>query len=1123
MNGSSNYRVNNHFRQYKSMNKHLIRVLKRQKKQSGRNNTPQIVLVFLFMSFWGSMVMSYAQSSQLTLTIKDETVLQVLQTIEKQSGYTFVYDVNEVDLNRKVSLNLKNKPITEVLNTLFANQKLEYKISDQHIALYKKAVTTQQTGKSVSGSITDEHGESIIGANIRIKGSATGVISDLDGKFSLNTTPGAILQISCVGYASIEVKATVNSPLNIVLKDDLQSLQEIIVVGYGSQKKINLTGAVATIGSKELESRPLTSVSAGLQGLVPGLTVTQGSGQPGKDGGTIRIRGVGTLNNSTPMVLVDGIESSMDDVDPNEIASISVLKDASSAAIYGSKAANGVILITTKRGSVDKTKITYTTNIGWQSPTELPERLNAWDYATLYNEALSYGGKAPRFTSDEIDILRSGSDPYRYANTDWQKLLYVGSGFQQQHNINIAGGTEKVRYMSSIGYQQQAGIINNISKKQFNARINLDMNPTKGLDINLSLSFTNRDIVEPTNPYTGGMGMYFSMVNCMAPWIPYKDANGYYGTTSEGNPIAWMDLGSTNDQTERRVNALGSVKYEFFPGFTVKAQGTYRVYADDSHEFIKDIWYTPTQYHGPNKLTEIAQFSTMNTGDIIANYKKELGRHAIEAMAGFHSEIYNGKKTTGSRQNFPNNDLTDLDAGSPKGQKIEGGSEKLTMLSYFGRLNYSYAEKYLLEANIRSDASSRFMKGHRWGVFPSFSAGWRISEEAFMESLKEVLSNLKIRGSWGKLGNQSALEYYPAIPIIGLESNYPFNGQIISGAAQTEAKKSSISWEKTRTWGIGADFSLFNSLNFSIDYYDRLTTDILMEISAPSTFGLSGYVDNIGKVSNKGIELSANYNLQIGKVALSVGGNFASNVNKLLDLGSDTYMTDGAHKIKKVGYALNSFYGYQTAGLFQNEAEIRSWAPYKMSGEKILPGDLKYVDTSKNDEVNAEDRVVFGSTDPKYTFGFQLGAKAYGFDASLLFQGAAGVSGYMESEAIGHFSGDTAWPSTMWLNRWTPENPHTDVPRVSLAGGVSRPEKITSDYWIQNANYLRLKNLQIGYTLPKSWLKKTGIENLRLYYSGQNLLTFTSFLKGWDPESPAGRGSHYPQVTVNSFGVNLTF
>ncbi|WP_455593249.1 TonB-dependent receptor [Bacteroides sp.] len=1079
-------------------------------------------LAFLIMSIWG-ITLSYSQTPQLTLNVKDATMSQVLQAIEKQSGYTFVYDVNEVDMNQKVTLNVKNKPITNVLDILFANKKLGYKISDYHIALYRKTVTTQHATKPITGFIADENGEAIIGANILVKGTTNGVITDVDGNFSLNVAPGTTLQISCVGYTPREIKATNDAPLNIVLKDDLQTLQEVVVVGYGVQKKINLTGAIATVGSKELEGRPITSVSAGLQGLVPGLTITQGSGQPGKDGGTIRIRGVGTLNNSTPMILVDGIESSMDDVDPNEIASVSVLKDASSAAIYGSKAANGVILITTKRGSVDKTKITYSTNIGWQSPTELPEHLTAWDYATLYNESLAYDGKAPRFTNEEIEKLRNGSDPYRYANTDWQKLLYTGAGFQQQHNINIAGGTEKVRYMSSIGYQQQTGIIQHVSKKQFNARINLDITPVKGLEINTSLSFTNRDIVEPTNPYTGNMGMYFSMVNCMAPWIPYKDANGYYGTTSEGNPIAWMDLGSTNDQTERRVNALGSVKYEFFPGFSIKAQGTYRVYADDSHEFIKDIWYTPTQYHGPNKLTEISQFSTMNTGDVIANYKKDLGKHSIEAMAGFHSEIYNGKKTTAMRQNFPSNDLTDLDAGSPKGQKSEGYSEKLAMLSYFGRLNYSYADKYLLEANVRSDASSRFTKGNRWGVFPSFSAGWRISEEAFMEFLKGVISNLKLRGSWGKLGNQSALDYYPAIPIIGLESNYPFNGQIISGAAQTEAKKSAISWEKTRTWGIGADITLFGSLNLSFDYYDRLTTDILMEINAPATFGLDGYVDNIGKVSNKGIEASVNYNFQIKKVSLFVGGNFAYNVNKLLDLGGDDYMTDGAHKIKKVGYALNSFYGYRTAGLFQNETEIANWAKYKMSGTKVLPGDLKYIDTSKNGEVNAEDRVVFSSSDPKFTFGFNLGAKAYGFDVSMFLQGAAGVSGYMESEAIGHFSGDTAWPNTMWLKRWTPENPNTDVPRVSSASGVSRPEKITSDYWIQNANYLRLKNLQIGYTLPKAWLTKTGIENIRVYYSGQNLLTFTSFLKGWDPESPAGRGSHYPQVKVNSFGVNLTF
>lgn len=987
----------------------------------------------------------------------------------------------------------------------------------------KDVTEIMQKGITVKGTIVDASGEPIIGANVVVKGTTDGTITDLDGNFTIDAAPNATLHVTYIGYIPQDVIVKGSTPLKIVLKENLQNLDEVVVVGFGTQKKVNLTGSVASIDTKALENRPLTSVSAGLAGLLPGVAVTQGSGLPGHDGGTIRVRGVGTLNNSDPMVIVDGVEASMSNLDPNEIESLTVLKDAASAAIYGSKAANGVILITTKRGKEGKTTINYTGNFGWQKATDLPEYMGSAEYATLYNEALRNDGKSPKFTEEDLQKFRDGSSPYTHPNTDWQKLFYVGSGFQTQHNINMNGGTDKVRYMTSLGYQKQDAIIKNTGKDQYNVRVNLDANPTDRIETNVNLSYIKTDLKEATNPYVGGgVDQIFRQVNRISPWIPYKTEDGYYGVIGDGNPIAWMDLGGQMKKVHQYFLGIGSIKYNILSGLDIKGVLSYKSDVRDENEFIKDIQYNPNKYQGPNKMYQNDYFRTTTSADILLTYDKSFGKHNLSALAGFHSELFKYKENKAYRQNFPSNELGDINAGSTAGMQASGYTRELAMLSWFGRVNYDYAGKYLLEANVRYDGSSRFAKGNRWAAFPSFSAGWRISEEDFMEDVRATMQNLKLRASWGKLGNQNAMdEYYPTIPVLGLGYNYPFDGVIASGGATGTAKNPNLKWETSETWGLGFDMTVFNKLNLTFDYYNRTTSDILMEVPTPDTYALGKFIDNVGKVRNTGIELSASYAQQVGEVKLNFNGNFAYNNNKILQLAGQNEIISG-NDIKRLDYSLNSLYGYEAIGFYQSQEDIDNYAEYKLTG-KPQAGDLKYKDQNNDGVLDGKDRVIMGTKDPKYVFGLNIGAEWKGFDFTAFFQGAAGVKRYMDGTVFGDLAGDDGKPNVIWRDHWTPENPNAAMPRLTAnTAGPSMPS-LSSSFWLQNANYVRLKNLQIGYTLPAAWLAGSGISRLRIYYSGQNLFTATKFINGWDPEAPSGRGSHYPQVMVNSFGINLTF
>ena len=996
----------------------------------------------------------------------------------------------------------------------------------------------QQKQQRITGVVTDANGDPIIGASVQAGGTALAV-TGADGRFSVSVAPGTELQISYVGFATktVVVRNGVSS-YDVTLSDDSRALNEVVVVGYGTQKKANLSGSVAQLDGKTLGNRPIANVSSGLQGLLPGITVTGASGAPGLDGGLILVRGVGTLNSASPYILIDGVEAgTLNSLDPQDIASISVLKDASSAAIYGSKASNGVILVTTKRGQNGAPKVNYSGFFGIQNATALMERMNSADAAYYYNKALERSGKAPRFSEEAIQKFRDGSDPYNYPNTDWYKLAFK-TAWQNRHNVNVTGGNEFVKYLASAGYLKQSSILPNAGREQFNARANLDMVLSKRITAHLNLAYIQNNYRDASSAYAGGSSdQIIRQLNIIAPWIPYKKEDGSYGTVSDGNPMAWLESGMTVNRNNRNFTGLIGIDYQVFKDLKLTLQGAYVDASQRYSYFQKFIQYNANKATDPSKL-EIGHYDWHRTTfDAFLNYDKSVAKHNFKAMLGWHTERYKYLPDWMYRKNFPNNNLTDMNAGDASTQKNSGYTRELTMVSYFGRLNYDYAGRYLFEANFRSDASSRFAKEHRWGFFPSFSAAWRISEEPFMERSKSWLDDLKLRASWGQLGNQDALsgkqdgtsDYYPWMNTYKLDGSYPFGGQLMQGYYQGDYHLSTISWERSTTWGVGIDFTLFGGLTGSIDYYNRKTTDIIMDVSAPAEFALGKYKDNIGALRNEGVEISLAYAKQLNKDwAINAGVNFAYNKNKILNLGEGTEYIEKGNRRTALGQQYNSYYMYKATGKFFNSQEEADAFTAKYGnpfGRKFMAGDIIYEDTNGDGKLDSNDRIYTKHTDvPAITYSINLGATWKGFDLSMTWQGVGSVSHIFNREVLGEFSGDASHPSTMWKDSWTENNHNAKMPRVFETGNSpSDMTRAMSTFWLWNTAYLRLKTLQLGYSLPENVLKAIGVERVRIYYAGENLLTFHSLPFNIDPEITSERGSSYPLLRSHAIGINITF
>lgn len=865
---------------------------------------------------------------------------------------------------------------------------------------------------------------------------------------------------------------------------------------------------------------------------MPGVTISGTNGAPGMDSGSINVRGVGTLNSSSPYILIDGVEAgTMSSLDPNDIESISVLKDAASAAIYGSKAANGVILITTKRGKSGKPQVSYSGYVSVQNPTSLIDRLDSYEYAHMLNDALESEGKAKKFTTEEeINAL---------PNTDWYDLAYK-TGSLQHHNVSVNGGTESVNYLASVGYLKQSGILPNAGREQLNGRTNLEMKINSRLTARLNLAYIKNDYTDPSSAYAGGSSdQIIRQLNLISPWITARYDDGTWGTISDGSPIAWLDNDLKVYRRNTNFTGLFGVDYKIINGLTAKLSASYVNDNQNYDYFQKFFVYNANKKTDPNFHDERVYKWERKTFEALLNYNKTFGQHTVGALAGWHAEAYDYKYWYTYRKNFPNNSVTDINAGDVSTQQAQGYTRELNMLSWFGRVNYDFAGRYLFEANFRADASSRFADGHRWGYFPSFSAGWRVSEEAFMEGTKSWLSNFKIRGSWGQLGNQEALsDYYPAINTYNIDAKYAFDGKVTSGYYQSSYKINTITWEKATTWGVGVDLGfLDNKITASVDYYNRLTDGILISVDAPYEFALGSYLDNVGKMRNQGVEMSLNYNDKFGEVKVGAGLNVAYNKNKIESMPGKGYVGTGYNQRNATGQEFNSYYVYKADGFFQSDKEAQEYMDFywpadgskganPFGGGKFKAGDLKYADINGDGKIDPEnDRFYAGSSVPRWTFGLNLNAAWKGFDLSLFFNGQFKAYRYFDAyEVEGAFVGDSSHPATIWRDSWTYNKSNPKMPRLFTdTNSPSSSRQVVSTFWLKNVSYCRLKNLQLGYTLPKSALEFLHVNKVRVYYSCENLFTIDNLDINVDPEATSQRLSSYPLLRTHSFGLSVTF
>ncbi|MDR2498934.1 MAG: SusC/RagA family TonB-linked outer membrane protein, partial [Tannerellaceae bacterium] len=834
----------------------------------------KITIIMILAGVMYASAGTYAQEHRVSVNVKNGTFYDVVTQIEKQSEFLFFYKSEEISNSQRVTLVASNKLVGEILNEFVKNRGLTYRIMDRHI-LITKASEGQQQGRRISGTVVDANNEPIIGASIIEKSATTnGTVTDVDGNFSLNVAPGATIKVSFIGYVSQEIVTGNQTTFRITLAEDSQALEEVVVVGYGSQKKAHLTGAVATVSLPEMEKRTVAQTSLALQGLVPGVVVTQRSGKPGGDGGTISVRGKTTLGNNDVLVLIDGVESNINSIDPKMIESISVLKDAASAAIYGNRAANGVILITTKRAEDGKAYISYSGYIAQGKPTNVPKYVGAVDFMKYISIAKRAVGMTPEYSEEYIaeyeDGVRRG-DP-NYPDVDWFDATTTNNGLINSHFVTVSLGKKEIKSIAQVGYLSQNGLTENTNFKRYTLRSNTDFNISEKIEVRTDLALVYSDATEPSKLSTG----YNWVGRIPANQAAYL-ADGRYGPGWQGvNPVAYYKDGGiiTNTQPSAIINLVA----KYTPIKNLEIKGQYAVNYWEGHTtnwdkrvqlYLNDGTPDPqTQSKSTLRENTGRNLRTMFNGSATFNHTFN-DTHNFKLMAGYQQESFWNKWHEGYREIFPFPDYPVLNAGGQENQKSNGSASDYALQSAFGRFNYNFKERYLFEAVLRYDGSSRFADGHKWGTFPSVSAGWRVSEEDFWADLKPTINNLKLKFSYGQLGNQTLPSYYPAQSVVNLGTNYIFDKTITSGAALTAMANSLISWETTTQTNVGIDINIFNKLEINADYYYRLTDDILLNLNIPLIIGLSAPAQNAGKLENRGWEIGATYNDKFGDLNFS--------------------------------------------------------------------------------------------------------------------------------------------------------------------------------------------------------------------------------------------------------------
>ncbi|WP_313190232.1 TonB-dependent receptor [Sphingobacterium sp.] len=991
--------------------------------------------------------------------------------------------------------------------------------------------------KNISGKVTNEDGNPLEGVTISIKGHLNALSqTSATGEYAIEANTGDVLVFASMGYANAERTIADQGTINIILTADLTNLDEVVVVGYGTQKKVNLTGAVSTINSEQLERRPIVSTSSALQGLAPGVTVTSQSGAPGGDQGQIRIRGVNSFggSDSEPLVIIDGVAGSLDNVDANLIENISILKDAASAAIYGSRAANGVILITTKRGK-DQFALNYKGYTGWQDPTFIPKVTDGATFMKVFNDANMNDNGSVIYSEKDFEEFNKlyAENP---DNFDWQKGILNGSGFTHNHFVSLNAGAGKIRVAPSLGYVSQDGLIDNTGFKRYTFRNNMDINPNDKLNIRFDLSAVNSNRLQIANE-----GTIWNYIGRMPTNIPIRVGNGLW---SEGwvknNPVAFIEDGGNKKVNNLELLGNLSINYKPFDWLSISGMAAPRYRTRNIHEFAKAVmtYYEDGSEAGTalpsTELTESAYRYFNGSYSFQTTAQKSFNDHNFSLMLGASRETYDEKYLMGYRRDFTYDTYEVLNAGADTETKNNAGNQfQWLLVSTFGRFNYDYKGRYLLEANLRYDGSSRFAKSNRWAAFPSFSAGWRISEEPFMADLKSSINQLKLRGSWGILGNQNiGTTYQPYIETLNLGS-ISVGGAVDQMIALNTMANSGLLWEETTMAGLGLDASLFNNFSVTFDWYTKQTDGILMKLYVSELYGKNAPFQNAAKVQNQGWEASVRYDNQFGDFKLGIGANISDVKNKILDMKGQV---SGTLLRQQEGYSINSIYGYQSDGLYQSQEEIDNGP--KQFGT-LKPGDIRYRDIAGDLDANGNaipdgkitdaDKTIIGSTMPRYTYGFNLDLGYKGIRFSAFLQGVAKANGYLDSHYVIPAVNSSAIKPWQ-LDYWSEDNRGASLPRVSV---TSTNNTQNSDFWMRSASYLRLKNVQLGYEIPKSWLANSKIGGIFIYANGQNLFTKTNFYEGYDPEInynsgaqdgvTLGSGNFYPQVKVYTFGLDFKF
>lgn len=986
---------------------------------------------------------------------------------------------------------------------------------------------------SISGKIVSKNGAPIPGATVLVKGTAIGTASDMDGNYKL-TIPEALkdstLLISSIGFGNREIKINSQTSIDITLKETSHALSEIVVVGYGTQKKSDLTGAVSSVTAEDIQKAPVLEVGQALQGRAAGVVVTQATGSPGSDV-NIRVRGTGTVGNSNPLYIVDGQpvgELGIGFVNSNDIESMEILKDASACAIYGARAANGVVLVTTKRGKAGKPELKFDAYSGVQSVWKKMNLLNATQWAMLKNEAR---------LGDGNDIDPKFENPASFGEgTDWQDAIFRVAKVSN-YNLSLSGGSEKNTYYLGGNYFKQEGVVKGTDAERISLRVNGDQHVAKKLKVGQTLSLTRFKKDEITEG-----DEYISIINAaltMDPITPVYNADGTFGSSPYNNiknPAALIALNNATWISNRLVGGLFA-EYEFIDGLKFKSNVGLDLSFGNWTGFTPVYNIAPDFQNTVNKLSRYTEQRILSLWENTISYSKTFkNRHAVSALAGVSaqdSKVENMFATNGAIQSDDAN-LRYFDAASGI-PTLNGTGYENALFSYLGRVNYSFDDKYLLTANIRIDGSSRFKEGNRYGTFPSVSVGWKINKEEFMKSISSI-STLKLRVGWGQIGNQELAgvnSNYPYTNVLSPTQYYTFGNQqsFTAGSAPLSIGNDEIHWETVTQLNIGLDGGLFDErIQFTIDYYDKNTSGMLVQIPVPAYVGLQvpPFV-NAGTVLNRGLELLASYRKDEGKFKYNASANISFLHNEVLSLGNGDPVTAGSFRglgnvsVSDVGQPIASFYGLQTDGIFQNDADVKA-------GVQPLakPGDIRYKDRNNDGKITPDDRTFIGSPIPTFTYGFNLGCSYKDFDLNIFFQGSEGNKIFNGNKY--YLEGGVGYTnmSNSMFNRWAGEGTSTTVPRMSEKNSDNR---LISDRYVEDGSYMRIKNLQLGYTLPKGILKYARIEKLRIYVAAQNLLTFTSY-SGFDPEIGLSKKSSldigidrgtYPQARTISIGANLTF